>query len=169
MPRTLRPILPETYYFITSLTFQRVRLFDTPAYAQIVIDQWKHYSNIYEFQLDVYCVMPDHYHAVLNVGQKKNIAQILHAVNSYTATLINQAKDNLSKIKIWHGDPWDVVIRDDEMYWQKVAYTLLNPWRAGLVQDPLETYAFSNIDDWIARDGEEFVLDMFSRYKRQME
>ena len=88
----------------------------------------------------------------------------MHAVNSYTATLINQTKDNISKIKIWFGDPWDVVIRDDEMYWQMVAYTLLNPWRAGLVQDSLETYAFSNICDWIAREGEEFVLDIFSQF-----
>ena len=55
------------------------------------------------------------------------------------------------------------------MYWQKVAYTLFNPWRAGMVSDPLEPYPFSDIAVWIEREGEEFLLDLFSRYKRWAE
>jgi len=55
------------------------------------------------------------------------------------------------------------------MYWQKVAYTLFNAWREGLVSDPLEPYPFSDLAEWLEREGQEFLLDMFSRYRRWFE
>lgn len=169
MSRTHRPIIPNATYFITSATHQRRTWFAKPGFAQIVVDQWKHYETTYEFELHAYCVMPDHYHVVLNVGTKKTISQILHAVNSYVVTLISQQLDRKTKAKVWKGNPWDEVIRDEDMYWQKIAYTLLNPWREGLVSNPLEPYPFSNVAEWIGREGEEFLLDLFSRYKRWSE
>ena len=169
MNRTHRPIIPNATYFVTNVTHQRQRWFTTPRFAQIIVDQWKHYARAYEFRLDAYSVLADHYHVVLNVGEKKSISQILHAVDSYTVTLINQLLGHQVKTKVWGGDPWDEVIRDDDMYWQKIAYTLFNAWRAGLVKDPLEPYQFSNLDEWLKREGKEFLLDLFSRYKRWAE
>jgi REP element-mobilizing transposase RayT len=124
---------------------------------------------VYEFHLDAYCVLPDHYHVILNVGLKKTISQILHAVHSYTATRINKGLGRKKKIKIWEGSAWDEVIRNEEMYWQKIAYTLFNPWRSGLVKDPVEIYPLSNLLEWYEREGEDFILDLFSRYKRWYE
>jgi len=169
MSRTLRPIIPNATYFITSVTHQRRPWFARPKLAQIVVDQWKHYEKAYEFQLHTYSVLPDHYHVVLNVGAKKTISQILHAVNSYIVTLMSKQLGHQTKVKVWEGKPWDEVIRDDNMYWQKVAYTLFNAWRAGLVNDPLEPYPFSDLAVWLKREGEEFMLDLFSRYKRWFE
>jgi putative transposase len=169
MSRTHRPIIPNATYFATSVTFQRKKLFAKPQFAQIIVDQWKHYEHTYEFHLDTYCIMPDHYHIVLNAGEKKTISQILHAVNSYTATLINRQLSHDTKSKIWEGNPWDEVIRDEEMYWQKIAYTLLNPWREGLVSDPLESYPFSDLAEWLEQEGGEFLIDLFSRYRRWSE
>ena len=169
MSRIKRPILRNQYYFITSITHERRRWFAATDFAQIVVDQWKHYEAAYEFHLDAYCVLPDHYHAVLNVGVKKTISQILHAVHSYTATLINTQLGQITKIKVWEGNAWDEVIRSEEMYWQKIAYTLFNPWRAGLVQDPFELFPFSNLAEWYDREGEEFIASLFARYKRWFE
>jgi REP element-mobilizing transposase RayT len=147
----------------------RRKWFSNPVFAQIVVDQWKYYEGFYHFNLITYAVLPDHYHVLVNVGSEKTISQILHAVNSYTATEINQAMGMQTKIKIWEGNAWDVVIYNDFMYWQKVAYTLLNAWRAGLVKDPFDVYPFSDIGEWLNREGEGFLADLFSRYKRQME
>lgn len=161
-----RPVIPEATYFITSATHGRRRWFAKPDFAEIVVQQWKHYEKAYQFRLHTYSVLPDHYHAVLEVGTSKTISQILRAVHSYTATLISQRLGRARKIHVWEGNAWDEVIRDEEMYWQKVAYTLLNPWREGLVSDPLEPYAFSDLAEWLRREGDEFLLDLFSRYKR---
>jgi hypothetical protein len=113
--------------------------------------------------------LSDHYHVVLKVGKEKTVSQILHGVNSYTVTLISQQLGRRVKVKVWQGHPGDEVIRDENMYWQKVAYTLFNAWREGLVNDPLEIYPFSDIGEWLEKEGEEFLLDLFSRYKRWYE
>ena len=112
--------------------------------------------------------MPDHYHVVLQVGEKKTISQILHAVNSFTATQINQSLGIERKVKIWQGKPWDKVIRDSKMYWQTIAYTLLNPWRAGLVGHPLERYHYSNIGWWLEEEGETFLVDIFGTIEEDL-
>jgi hypothetical protein len=56
-----------------------------------------------------------------------------------------------------------------EILREKVAYTLFNVWREGLVNDPLESYPFSDLAKWLEREGEEFLLDLFSRYRRWFE
>ena len=169
MIRIRRIVFPDQCYFITSVTHKRKPIFSDSRLAQIVVDQWKHYEKAYALKLDAYCVLFDHYHTVLNIGKTKTISQVLHTVHSYTATLVNNQLGHEKKIKIWEGNPWDVVIRDEEMYWQKIAYTLFNPWRAGEVHDPLEPYKFSNLSEWREREGDEFLIDLFSKYKRWSE
>jgi hypothetical protein len=73
------------------------------------------------------------------------------------------------KEKIFQGGFWDEVIRDEDMYWQKLSYILFNPYRSGLVRDPLDDYVYSNIQELINKEGEELVMDLFSRYKRWSE
>jgi putative transposase len=118
MSRRHRPIIPDAIYFITSTTHRQQRWFANPDLAQIVVEQWKHYEKAYEFQLHTYSVLPDHYHMVLDVGTTKTISQILHAVNSYTVTLINRKLGRRTKLRVWEGNPWDEVIRDEDMYWE---------------------------------------------------
>jgi len=160
-----RPIFPGATYFITSVSYQRQRWFDNPIFARIIVAQLKYYESAYGFDLHAYAVMPDHYHAVITPGEQKTISQILHAVHSYTATLINQQLNSGSKVKIWQGKAWDVVTRDEAAYWRMVAYTLLNPWREGLVSDPLQLYPFSNVYEWREREGDEFLLDLFAQIR----
>ena len=126
MNRIPRPIIPDADYFITSVTYQRQPLFARLECAQIIVDQWRHYSKVYEFRLDAYSILPDHCHVVLNVGTKKTISQILHAVNSFTATLINRLSGHDIKSKVWEGDPWDEVIRDENMV---IVYRVLADFR----------------------------------------
>ena len=164
--RKRRPIIPGGSYFITGDTYGRQSWFARPQFAQIVVDQWRHYEVAYGFDLAAYCVLPDHYHVVLSLGESKSISQILHAVNSYIATLISRQIGRRTRVKVFGDRAWDEVIRDEDMYWEKVAYVLLNPWRLGLVREPLESYPFSNIDEWRAREGDEFLLELFSRCRR---
>ena len=116
MPRTYRPIIDKADYFITCTTHLRKTWFSNPDLAQIVVEQWRHYEQVYEFVIHTYAVLPDHYHVVINVGENRTVSEILHAVNSYTSTKINEALRNERKCKIWGGRPWDVVIRNEEMF-----------------------------------------------------
>jgi putative transposase len=156
-------------FFITSVTYQRKPYFSDEQLAELILSQWTHYEKAYEFRIDAYCVMPDHYLVVLHKGEDRIVSQFAHAVNSYSATMINQHFANDRKVKIWGRRPWYIEIRDEDMCWEKVAYTLFNPWRGGLVEKPFEQYRFSNMDEWLQREGEEFLLDLFSKHKRWFE
>ena len=68
--------------------------------------------------------------------------------------------------QIWSRNAWDEIIRNEDMYWQKLAYILLNPWRKGLVKDPLDIYLFSNIGSFITDKGESFLKELFCKYAR---
>ena len=166
MSRTPRPIIPGAAYFVSSVTYERRPWFATPAIAQLVIDQWRHYANEYQFRPG--CVLRharalpcrSHTH-----GHQDRVTGTACGY-SYIVTLIAQHLGVTRKPKVWQGDPWDEAIRDENMYWQKVAYTLLNPWRKGLVDNPLDPYPYSSLGELLARESEGFVLDLFSRYKR---
>ena len=169
MVRSHRPILPDSWYFITGVTNERRTWLAEPSLARILVDQWHHYERAYKFQVDAYSVMQDHYHVVLYVGLEKTISQILHAIHSYVVTLVSKELGSETKVRLWQDRPWDEVIRNERMYWQKVAYTLLNPWRKGLVADPLDPYPFSDIARWKEEHGEEFLRDLFSEHARLSE
>ncbi|NMB88409.1 MAG: hypothetical protein GYA17_08600 [Chloroflexi bacterium] len=156
-------------YFLTGVTYQRRKWFATPDHARLLITILQNYQEYYRFHVHAYVVMPDHYHMVLETGPEKTLSQILHAFHSFTATEINRAGGGMVKERIWQPRCWDEIIPDEEMFWQKVAYTLANPWRAGLVAEPLEEYPYSNLRAWVDAEGEAFVLDLFAKYRRWLE
>ena len=161
--------LEDYTYFVTSITYKRRELFTDPKLAKIVLDQWEHYQDLYNFDLKAYCIMPDHYHALIHPGGDKDLSDILYAVHSYSAKLINENMDEDGQKKIWQGNAFDEVIRSEDTFYQKLAYILFNPWRASLVKDPFDRYDFSNLGEWVDEEGQEFVEDLFSKYKRWAE
>jgi REP element-mobilizing transposase RayT len=169
MPRVRRANLPHGTFFCTCTTHKRKSWFGEKQNAQIIVDQWIHYETEYQFRLHTYCVMPNHYHAVLTEGSIKTLSQILHAVNSYIVTSLSKQHTRSQKPKVFQGNPWVEAITEDDMYWQKVSYTLFNPWRDGKVKSPMDGYKFSDIERWIEDEGVEFMEDLFSKYKRWYE
>ena len=161
--------LNNRIYFLTSVTYERKNLFQDPELAQIVEDQWKHYEETYDFKLHAYAILPDHYHAIIELSGDKDISQVLYAVNSYSAKLINEGINQDKARKIWQGEAFDEVIKSEDMYHEKLAYILLNPWREGLVDDPFGDYSYGNLSDIKKREGREFLEDLFSRYSRWSE
>jgi hypothetical protein len=107
--------------------------------------------------------MADHYHVIVELGLGSSLPQIVHAVNSYSVTAISKHLRLHPKPKIWQGKPWVVGITEEKMFWQKVSYVLLNPWKSGLVSHPLDDYPFSDIREWREREEDEFLLDLFEK------
>jgi len=160
---------PGGTYFVTSITHRTKTYFTDKKLSQTVVKQFYHYKEEIGFDLLAYTVQPDHYHLLIKAPEETDISEIIHRINSYSATAINKKLDNQLKEKIWQGKPWTELIRNKDMFFQKLSYILLNPWRDGLVDDPLERYQFSNLDKWKERKGEDFLLDLFSKFGRYQE
>lgn len=168
MAKPSRPIIEDGIYFISCATHDRQPFFREPRLSRIIIDQLYYYTNKAGGELFAYAVMPDHYHAVLKPGMY-TVSRFIHDLHSYTAHLINQALGYDRKTKIWTHNTWDEAIRSEEMFWQKVAYVLLNPFREGLTKSLLDNYPFSDLGEWKEKYGEEFLVDLFAKYRRSAE
>ena len=158
--------LQKRTYFITSVTQERKDFFQNPEFAEILQSQLLYYEENYDFDLIAYAILPDHYHALIKLNEKNRISRILYSIHSYSSKLINESLDRERPGKIWQGNAFDEVIKSENMYYQKLAYILFNPWRENRVNSPLETYEFSNIDEVLEEKGEEYLQDLFRKYKR---
>ncbi len=119
--------------------------------AQMVADSL-HYRDEKAYQLDAYCIMPNHVHAVFTpllqdesltpkqtgkglrfVSDLPDLEAIMHSLKSYTA---NQANNLLQRSgEFWESESYDHWVRDDEEFRRIVKYVLDNPVKAGLVNN----------------------------------
>jgi len=92
-----------------------------------------------------FCIMPNHVHWVLHVYEKDvnnkpvYLQDILHSIKSFTALKINEI-ENL-KGAFWQDESFDTTIRDQQHLFRAIDYTIMNPVKAGLV------------DNWLAWKG----------------
>ncbi len=152
--------------FLGSMTFQQRPIFRNDRNASLLIDALRYYEQRGDIQLHAFCVMPNHYHTVVELMRVDSVSQVIHRTHSLFVELLRREDVIARKQRVWSRRTWDVWIRNEDMYWQKIAYTLLNPWRAGLVPTPLSPYPLSNIEEWREQYGDDFLLDLFGRYAR---
>lgn len=150
--------------FISATVYRRQRIFSNPIVAQRFIEVIKLCERRKDLSIHAYCVIPDHYHAVIELAGQKTLSQILHSIHSYFVHFyFKDILQSPNTLKIFNR-AWDEWIRNERMYWQKIAYTLLNPWRAGLVGHPYDSYPFSNIDEFKSKYGMEFLSELLGEY-----
>ena len=128
-----------------------------PEAAQIVIEAFKYYAGDH-YRLIDWVVMPNHIHVVYDEPTKK-VGKILKNWKGYTASQINKALDRSGQF--WQRDYFDRYARDPIHLYNMSCYVMLNPVKAGLVDDPFE-WPYSSIHDY----RPEFKDDLRRWYRR---
>ena len=127
-------------------------------YGEIVEKCWldlpNHYSNI---ELDVYMIMPDHFHGIITVGDKGNISEIMRDFKSYASYEINNVIG--SKGKFWQEDFYEHCIRNEKDFEEKLNYIHWNPVRANLVKEPCDYY-YSSCNNYFLDDHSIVKIDL---------
>lgn len=107
-----------------------------PKIADLIVESL-HYHHNRVYDLDAFCVMPNHVHTVFTPLCKEGtsyhpisaIMQSLKGRTAYEANLLLGRKGDF-----WQHENYDHVVRD-EVEWQRIiSYVLNNPVKAGLVQ-----------------------------------
>jgi REP element-mobilizing transposase RayT len=75
-------------HFVTTNVWHRQPLFVSRAFAQIVLDNLRHYSEALNYELVGYVVMPDHFHALIYPRAVTPISKIMQCVKKYAAKQI---------------------------------------------------------------------------------
>jgi putative transposase len=131
-PRSARP----GTFFVTSATYNRRRLFQVPANAELFLEMLQHYRREGNFLLHDFVVMPDHIHLLIT-PQAITLERAVQLVKGGFSRKIE------SNFPIWQKGFTDHRVRDRDDFLARRRSIRENPVEAGLVQ-AAEDYAFSS-------------------------
>jgi REP element-mobilizing transposase RayT len=130
-------LAPETYaapgsvWHATATTLHRRPVFADPAMAEILVDALQFQCRKTCADLSLYCVMPDHFHAVITINDGDLIA-IMRDVKSWTTHLWTK---RTGEQHLWQQSFYDHGVRRTEKMDELIRYVVENPQEAGLVTD----------------------------------
>ncbi|MCP4344658.1 MAG: hypothetical protein GY795_03915 [Desulfobacterales bacterium] len=106
-----------------------------PEVARTVADSM-HYLDQRVYDLDTYCIMPNHVHAVFTPLKKDDgtyhaLQAIMHSLKRYTSREANKLMNRDGHF--WEHENYDHVVRDEAELRRIVQYIFYNPVKAGLV------------------------------------
>jgi REP element-mobilizing transposase RayT len=146
---------PNTFHYVTLVTYNRVPIFRSDHACQIFVDTLAEVRRRFPYKLVGYVIMPDHVHAIINRSVDK-ISDWLRRVRGNSARKIltwlreEQHLMSLKKLElsvaqkrhhthaVWQKDPSVIDLWSPKFVRQKLNYLHLNPVRAGLCQHPAE-------------------------------
>ncbi len=127
-----RIIIPDRYYFITSVTFNREALLLHD--IEMFWHSWK------DEQLYAWVLLPDHFHMIL----KPSAGDISKTLHRFKVTYSKRYRDKYRQGRVWQNRFWDHVIRDQEDMNRHLDYIHYNPVKHGLAVSP-NSYPHSSL------------------------
>jgi putative transposase len=123
-------------FFITTITYNRRRLFQVRANAELFLETLQHYRTQGEYKLRAFVVMPDHVHLLLTPNDK-TISQVMNLIKGGFSHRLP------SNFPIWQRGFADHLILDADHWNSRIAYIHQNPVRANLAT-AAELYPYSS-------------------------
>jgi putative transposase len=123
-------------FFISTQTYNRRRLFQVAATAELLLEALQHYRREGHYKLHAFVVMPDHIHLLLtpqDITLERSIQLIKGGFSHRLA----------SKLPIWQRGFTDRRMRDRDDFLAHRSYIHHNPVRDRLCQQP-EDYPYSS-------------------------
>jgi len=96
--------------------------------ASVVVESLEFYNKI-KYELNSWCVMPNHVHIIIKLIADNDLFKIIHSWKSYSATVINQILNR--KGRFWHPDAFNRLIRNQKELDNTIKYVWENPDKAG--------------------------------------
>jgi len=132
--RTGRVSIPGQVYTLTSVTHSRIKLFADIFLARIVVNAMRFHHEKGNVESLAFVIMPDHFHWLAALSDKIDLARLMQSVKGHTAREIKRAIGGDGK-PIWQEGYFDHALRGDEDVKAFARYMIMNPVRAGLVED----------------------------------
>ncbi len=130
---------------MTSATFDRRRLFQVSANAELFLEVLQQYRRVGYYKLHAFVVMPDHIHLLLT-PQGAPIERVVGVIKGGFSHRMG------SKLTVWQRGFTDHRIRNGEEFQTRREYIHQNPVRARMVE-VAELYPYSSAYRLEARQG----------------
>lgn len=136
----------QSSYFLTFCCAYRRRVFSDSENATWFVENLLDQSNAYGFAVYAYCVMPDHFHALLT---GRHITSDLLAFAKNLKQVTGYDYERRCGEVLWQKRPYDHILRESDNFDAVAGYIWMNPVRAGLCADPRDyPYSGSFTMDW---------------------
>ncbi len=132
---------PNREYLITTVTYQRIPLFDDFQLARLFINILRQSEEKHECQWLCWVLMPDHFHGLLRLSEESTVGRAsvrqnhlsttMQAVKGASAQEINKYREKTGPV--WQAAFHDHALRKEEDQLKTARYIVANPLRAGLV------------------------------------
>jgi putative transposase len=141
MARPLRIQFPGALYHVTSRGNERAPIFftdrDRRDYLTILGDVVEKYGWL----CPAYCLMPNHYHLVVQTPEP-NLSRGMHQLNGVYTQRLNRRHDRVGHL--FQGRFKAILVERESHLLEVARYVVLNPVRAAMVRHP-EEYRWSSL------------------------
>ena len=173
---TKRFRIEGSIYYITSVLFNRTKVFIKPSFIIPIIDSINYYRFQYSIKIIGYVIMPDHIHLLLFPRTEQAITDFMRDFKRFTSGRIaRQAKvegnqewidlfkqagreTERAEYKVWQDSFWEQCIYSEDFLKQKLDYIHKNPARARLVENAAD-YPYSSYRNYFLNDHQLIEID----------
>lgn len=163
-------------FYLTSVAKDRLPIFRTDTIARLTCEAIDEARRSGKFLIFGYMIMPDHSHLVTDGSRESK--EIHRFVNGIVSRRLidylkeNRLEDSLKKLRVegrsdgwkysvWQHHPDTRLLWSEQMLWQRIQYTHLNPVRAGLVDHPNDwKWSSARIFNGKRSDDEPLEVDL---------
>ncbi len=152
--------MDDTYYFLTSATLYKKKIFLKKELRHLLIDIIKEMFAFYNYSLIGWVILYNHYHLLFKSRTGNNIPELFRKIHSKSAVRINKSLNTSGRI--WYNY-WDECIRNEPSLYTHLNYIHLNPVKHAIVKQPQE-YEFSSYHEYLKVKGEEWMVDLLRKF-----
>ena len=169
MSRSLRIEYPGAFYHITARGNERKAIFRAKENYEKFISYLESATQRYGAQIHCFCLMPNHYHLLLETPWG-NLHTILHHLNTSYTNYFNAKTRRAGHLL--QGRYHAILVEKDSYALELSRYIHLNPVRARLVSDPAR-YSWSSYSIYIGMGKgcgwleKRFILNQISTKERR--
>lgn len=149
-------------YFVTAATYQKKALFRGKQRLDLLHDRLLAMAEELGWDLMAWAVFPNHYHWVGISPDTKNAVGVLCGKTHRQSAIELNALDGTPGRQVWYRS-WDVRVTYEKSLLARMAYTMENPVRHGLVKAARD-YPWCSAA-WLEREGDRPFVESVRSFK----
>ena len=122
---------PGREYLVTTVTHQRQPWFTDLHSARLLVSEMRRLEREDAVVWLAWVVMPDHFHALLSLGDAATLGDVMNRLKGRSARVINAHLGRTGNF--WQRSFHDHALRTEEDRIEIARYIVANPLRAGIV------------------------------------
>ena len=141
--------LPQQYYHVYNRGNNKQLVFLEPENYRFFLQQFRKRILMAQCDLIAFCLMPNHYHSVVRVGDCEDFSNVMRGFTTSYVKSFNAWHHRVGHL--FQSNTQMRLVESEEDLISLCRYVHLNPVTAGLVQSP-EDWEFSDYQEWISEE-----------------